>query len=754
MKCIKKYLASTLAAAILATGAVSAAPAHGVQVQIDRVQANVPAYINKDGRTMVDTTIASALGMTVQVEGDQIRFTRNGATKIMTLGSNQLGNLVMDTSAVEQDGNVYVPVSFLSQAFGLDVKWNGVSRTASISTQQRTPINVSGVPAPSYDYTQADQLAMTGYFEKDLSVELPDGSAVQRTVKFYISENAGIRPYFTLIAVPGGVDTTQFLEESGWFQIADENDECLLIMEPGTSGQWGSFQEEYAYINAAINFYKSPNSDTAALDTEKATGYFSSFGMNYFVGYGQGAPALEAWAANNPGFMISQVYVDSTGVEQSVFDEAAKKYFDGDEANNNVALNIEESEWIYYDQLPIPTWFINCTGKASIDYWKHSSDCVAQAVSDPVLGEVFVQSEDTDAWQTELFGPISKVAVLEDTNFNTTANTQAIYDFLTAYTRYDNTCAFASQLAPRVRAAVLREQGLLRSGEVTVEGELRKYLIYTPANCTEKYPNGAPVVFVWAGNTQSASLFMDATTWRNLADKEGFICVYPSEQYNASSSVTVSHKNTVQFNTALREVLRNSDLKIDWTRIYCTGQSAGSSATNTIASAYPEYYAAYASTSGPATITDAVSAGTSGIPVQEESALANAAVPNYLLVAKGDMPTRTGSLFDNDFNQLDAWAEYFLNVNQGGSVEQYDSMETSGLYNRYTTYTWNNRQDIPMTKMTMDAYRNHNCTSFDMALMWEYLSHFRAEWNESSGEVTRWYSPSSFAADDAVKINE
>ena len=606
-------------------------------------------------------------------------------------------------------------------------------------------VNVAGFKAPAYDYTQANQLPMTGYYEKTLSVELPDGTTQERTVKFYISENACIRPYFTLIAVPGGVDTTEFLQEAGWFDIADANDECLFVMEPA-EGQWGEFDDECAYVNAAIGFYKSPLADVVEEGKEKATGFFSSYGMNYFVGYGEGAPAMEAWAANNPAFMISQVYVDSTGVEQSVFDAAAEKVYDGDEAGTNVPLVIDEAEWIHYDQIPVPTWFVNCTGEGSINYWKHVNDCVEEAAEDEVLGQVFAQSEDSDAWQTEFAGPISKVAVSEGAT-----DAQKIYDFLTSYTRYDNTCAFATQLTYRVRAKELEAAGLLSHHIVEVDGEPREYLLYVPANNAEKYPEGSPVVMVWPGNTQSGLVFMDATSWRTLADETGFICVYPCEQYNAGSSVTVSHKNTVDFNAILREELKNSGLAIDWTRIYSTGQSAGSSATNIIASISPEYYAAFASTSGPATITDTLSA-TSGIEAGDESQLANVPAPDYLLCADGDMPTRCGSLFDEEVNQLDDWAAYFVKVNTGKTIEEFDSEETSGPHDRFTTTTWNNEQGIPMTVLTMTHYRNHNCIHQEMALMWDYMTHFTCEWNEETGEVVRYYSPSAFAEDDAVEI--
>ena len=742
-----KKLASVLTAAALAAALVVPAAAAPVTVTVNGAGSGAAAYVNDDWRTMVSTDIAPELGLTCQVEGDQVRFTKNGATVIFTLGSDQVGGMTMDTAAVEQDGVVYVPLAYLAEAFGLDVTWDGATGTTGTSSQQTGPINVSGVPAPSYDYTQANQLPMTGYFEKTLQYTDAAGAAQERTVKFYISENACIRPYFTLIAVPDGVDTTQFLEECGWFDLADAQDECLLILEP-ENGTWGELDREYEYVQNAINFYKSPASDTAALDTGKTAPYFSSYGMNYFVGYGAGAPAVELWAANNPVFTISQVYIDSTGVDSERLAQAAAQYYDGDEAGTNAPLNVPEDQWIYYDELPIPTWFINCTGEDSIRYWKQASDCVQTAQADGVLGQVYAQSEDSDAWQTEYYGPISKVAVLEDESFDAVAATQEIYDFLTTYTRYDNTCAFASQLAYREHVKDAMAKGTLTVDYVTAGGVLSEYMVYVPENAQEKYPDGSPVVFIWAGSSQSDLVFMEATSWRTLADQEGFICVYPSEQY-AANSVTVGHKNTRDFYLQVREALRNSDLNIDWSRVYCTGQSGGSLATNVFASSTPEYFAAYASTSGP-TLANSDTSGNSGIDMVEE--LPYEVVPNYLLVGLGDVPARTGSLFDDDDNQLDMWAEYFLAANQVGGLQDYTSHEVTGAHDRFDTYTWTSDQGVPLTKVTMTAFRNHNCIVQEMPLMWEYLSCFSYDLDEETGEVTRYYSPSAFVEDDAVVL--
>jgi len=122
---------------------------------------------------------------------------------------------------------------------------------------------------PDYDYSRANKLPLTGYFEKSFVL-----GADTRTAKIYISPTAPIRSFFTVIAVPNGVDTTEFMVKCGWNDIADKEEECLLLLEPGKKG-WGKGEDEQAYVTAVINFYKGNR-------------FFSIFGMHYLVGYGGG----------------------------------------------------------------------------------------------------------------------------------------------------------------------------------------------------------------------------------------------------------------------------------------------------------------------------------------------------------------------------------------------------------------------------------------------------------------------------------
>jgi hypothetical protein len=153
-------------------------------------------------------------------------------------------------------------------------------------------------------------MEMTGYWEKSFDV-----NGETRTAKIYISPETPIRSYYTVIAIPDGIDTEEFLRKSTWKDLADEKEEGLFVLEPGENG-WGSAADELAYVTAAMSFYISNR-------------YFSIFGEHYLVGYGAGGPPLEAWAAANPLKVISQVYVDSKGLEADYLNPFYTKEFDG-----------------------------------------------------------------------------------------------------------------------------------------------------------------------------------------------------------------------------------------------------------------------------------------------------------------------------------------------------------------------------------------------------------------------------------------
>ena len=92
---------------------------------------------------------------------------------------------------------------------------------------------------------------------------------------------------------------------------------------------------------------------------------------------------------------------------------------------------------------------------------------------------------------------------------------------------------------------------------------------------------------VYPGNTQTDSIFMDSTLWWQTAEEEGIALAFVCETYNASPS-SVSHADSDLFYhsliTLLKEKIDGKYADLDFSRIYGTGQSAGSNATQALPS--------------------------------------------------------------------------------------------------------------------------------------------------------------------------
>jgi poly(3-hydroxybutyrate) depolymerase len=604
-----------------------------------------------------------------------------------------------------------------------------------LSPQPPTARSLDDRPYPAYDYSRANKLPaeMTGYWEKSFDVD-----GVARTAKVYIPAETPIRSYYTVIAVPDGVNTAEFLQKAGWIDMAERREEGLFVLEPGEGG-WGSYEDEITYVNTAMAFYT-------------ANGYFSIFGENYFVGYAAGAPPLEAWAVANPLRVISQVYLDSKGLSTDYIEQYAPIEYGGE--NGTFYLPIEfpaEFEKITMSETVLPTWYINPKRSAadSIAYWKASNDCVFRGRRHKDYGKVYVQNDPSERWMTSYMGSISKVAVLHRPVSYWDKNTQGdIQQFMYCYSRYENAVAYGNQLVIR---ANYEELGI-KIDTMMVDGEIREYMIYAPESAATIWGDAAPVMFVWAGNSQTDKVFIDATAWWKVAQKEGIILVLPCEQYS-SSSISVSHKNNDLFFQQLREVvLDNYDA--DPTRVYSTGQSAGSMASQGFAVAKPEYYAAVASTSGPAYPDAEGNVRIDGLSGDATPA-SYEMIPNYIIYGAGDISFFGGSLWDSEVNDLDHWAEYFLSVNGSLPLGNGADFIVSGWHDRFNTWTWTKDFggiEVPVFQVTKDLFRSHNCIHEEMPMLWEYVRHFSSE-VDAQGNVTRFYSPSGFeVAGDTVRI--
>ncbi|KUL29698.1 hypothetical protein ADL15_26685 [Actinoplanes awajinensis subsp. mycoplanecinus] len=570
---------------------------------------------------------------------------------------------------------------------------------------------LDGRPYPAYDYSRANKLPreMTGYWTTSFDV-----GGTERTAKVYISAETPIRSYFTVIAVPDGVDTAEFLRSSGWRAVADQRQEALFVLEPGPSG-WTGAEPEAAYVAAALGFYQANN-------------YFSIFGESYLVGYGTGAPALEAWAVANPLKVIAQAYVDSPGLSDTYLASYASREYDGQTAYTPVEFPAG-FRLVRYAETVLPTWYITPDARrvaASLAYWKRANDTVAAGRHDRVLGTVHRQRPGSNRWMTSHAGAVSTVAVQPHR-----ATTGQIVAFLTGYTRYENSFAYGNQLYER---ADFRRLGI-EVHTMQVAGYVREYLVYRPRSARRK----APVLFVWPGDSQTDKVFVDATQWWKVADREGVVLVVVCEQYSRTS-VVVSHRDSLTFFRRLRDTI-TARYDVDPTRFYSTGHSAGSGVTQNLAIAFPEYFAAVASSSFPAAPNAAGTVTLDGVtyPARRQK------IPNYLIYGYGDIQGFVGTLWDDTPNQTDSWARYHLGVD-GLTLADVDTVagRRSGFHDRFQTWTWyDTSARVPILKLTRNLYRSHNTTAEEPPLLWAFLEHYSGE-TAADGTVTRYYSPSGF----------
>ncbi|MFH2115013.1 MAG: hypothetical protein ABIJ86_10965, partial [Spirochaetota bacterium] len=640
--------------------------------------------------------------------GDGTNVERNGRFTTYTWKNSQGFPLVKWTqTAWRAHNNIPAEMPMLWDFLKLWSYKDGVRYYGGVAlSTDLKPTTLDNATPPAYNYTRANRLPMTGYFEKSFNI-----NNVTRTAKVYIAPNQPVRAYFTVIAVPDGANTNDFIQKSGWKALADKNEEGLFVIEPGQGG-WGSPENELPYLGAAIGFYQG-------------NPYFSIFGEHYLVGYGKGGTALEAWAAANPLRVSSQVYVDSSSQADAYYAQFGTKLFDG-LSSGYKKIEIPANLKFPYNESPVPTWYINqslANVAKGIDYWKAASDCDGDSFfrKNYLNGStVYTQSKDSDAWQTDYVGPISKVATLEKkTSPWDVALNNTIYKFLTEYVRYDTTTAYGNQLGLRVPMGEFFT--------MTVNGYEREYMVYEPASAAKLWPAGAPVIFVFPGDSQTDKVFWPATQWWKVADKEGVILVTLCEQYSRNS-IVVSHKDNDYFVPQLLKVIK-AGYKVDESRFYATGQSAGSVASQSFGMSNPEYFAAIASTSGVANFN------ASAWEAQLKAAVFEP-IPSYAIIGEGDIEGMTGTLWDSTVNQLDQWLEYYGKANGISSIGTADMAVKTG---RFITATWNNAQGFPMVKWTQTLYRAHNCIPAEMPMLWDYMKH----WSYQDG--TRYYDGQAVA---------
>jgi poly(hydroxyalkanoate) depolymerase family esterase len=171
-----------------------------------------------------------------------------------------------------------------------------------------------------------------------------------------------------------------------------------------------------------------------------------------------------------------------------------------------------------------------------------------------------------------------------------------------------------------------------------------EYKLYSPANPSRQK---LPLVVMMHGCRQSAADFAAGTGMNKVADDVGFFVLYPQQAVSANLARCWNwHRPGNQRRgsgepAAIAALTRHiiKIWKVDPSRVYIAGISAGGSAASIIGSAYPELYAAVGVHSGiprgdVTTLTAAMSAMRSGVHSNPRSGKTGA--PRPTIVFHGD----------------------------------------------------------------------------------------------------------------------
>lgn len=138
-------------------------------------------------------------------------------------------------------------------------------------------------------------------------------------------------------------------------------------------------------------------------------------------------------------------------------------------------------------------------------------------------------------------------------------------------------------------------------------GNLKLYT-YVPENMNTLEP--VPLVLVLHGCTQSASMISRETGWNKLADSLNFMVIYPEQKQINNAAKCFNFLLGFEAKKDKGEVgsLRNmisycfKNFKIDSSRIFITGMSAGGGMSNAMLNAYPKLFNAGALFAAPSKI--------------------------------------------------------------------------------------------------------------------------------------------------------
>lgn len=543
-----------------------------------------------------------------------------------------------------------------------------------------------------------------GYYNFDCIVS--DG--VVRTAKFYVPEGSVYNQPTVFIGVPANRPTDEFLQESGWKDLADERHLYIVLME-AENGAWGGDDKEIPYITALnedVNFRP----------------FFCAFSSRFFAyAYGETAAILGRQSRLYPKCWAGVALLGPVGMS----------------ADEKAMLDSTQTRvpGVSHSQVQMPVWLNSPVQDENFDrmvQWYRAANHSA--------GQATVQGTCT-LWQPEAGGTIDEhwcSVVAVDTAAEVLGAGYAAQVYDTAFagiSRFPGNANGALRRYPSLESRGFRKFSAPVAGGYRPDGSdlyMREWWVLRPDSIPADKP--CPLVFVFHGAGGSGDEIADRSGWGDLAEKYGFMIVCPSASVpNRVRHVTNMVTNEMfraMWNTGRPQPERPADLlfvdflhkwlseryAIDQSRIYASGQSSGGMMSWACASYRPDLFTATAPVSAKTTnFEDEPDPFVDGsiIPVMSNLGLLDG-------IFKGGFGTPDARLlverWHNAFHTRQNWDTY--TYDDGGKNCSFQQ----GLF---TNYLYENSQGVPLLRCVETSTKTHAIWPSECEMAWcEFLSLF------------------------------
>ncbi len=547
------------------------------------------------------------------------------------------------------------------------------------------------------DRTQPRRCLLDGLFKETVEV---DGKI--RSFYTYLKPGLLYNQPCLVLAPPDDIPVEDYLENSFWFQFADEHEIFLHILLP-ENGLWNLDGSDADYMNRV---YVQINSRSS---------YITMQDNIYAVGIGNGAAVAQQavmkmsseWSGLATFGDLDERALLNTGVTH------------GGENTGKTELTISAAKV----QVPVwMAWTKNSGANAKVcDYWKTMNDADSEVFSNRWADEIYFPGRVIKKSQINE-EKISQVRVTNGFSGDVTESFfGAVWDYIGLACRHRG---FGTKM---LRYRMEPESYGFTYHTMELDGFTRCWYEYVPEK-VKKSGKPAPLVVCMHGRGGTAETFISLSGMSRVAEERNFIVVFPeagvSQQRPGSvrnlllwcGSYEGKKVDDVAFVLKLVDDVKKRHA-IDDTRVYACGQSSGGMMTSTLALQAPGVFAAVAPWSALVSPDEELV-----LPEKIEPA-----VPYMFLLGDSDwlcVDRENGQL---EYHVVDKIAAFLKNL-----MKLYQLDETPRCYTcgEISYYVYLNAKRVPMLVVgTVEAMTHANYPRESWIAYDEFLSRFSKQKN-------------------------